>query len=98
MLLIKKNNNDILTLKTKYEAENELADLRNEPLKIKERYPFFMDKDLKDIILKVNHTKVLCKDELEKDKIYTANLEFTFYDFENTEKEQIRGWSVSVTK
>ena len=50
-----------------------------------------------DIILKVNHKKVSCKNELEKYKVNNSTIEFTHYDFEHKEsKEKIKGWSCSV--
>jgi len=55
-----------------------------------------MDKDKTDIILKVNAKKVSCKNELEKDKVYTALIEFTHYDFVTKDKEVCKGWSCSV--
>jgi len=87
--------NEILAVKTHFDSENEIADLRNEPLS-KEHFPFFMDKDKTDIILKVNAKKVSCKTEMEKDKVYNALIEFTHYDFVTKDKEVCKGWSCSV--
>ena len=87
--------NEILAAKTHFDSENEIADLRNEPLS-KEHFPFFMDKDKTDIILKVNAKKVSCKNELEKDKVYTALIEFTHYDFITKDKDICKGWSALV--
>jgi len=95
-VLDKDKLNEILSVKRHFDSENEIAELRNEPLS-KQHFPFFMDAEKTDIILKVNHKKVSCKNELEKDKVYNATIEFTHYDFENKEtKENIKGWSCSV--
>ena len=94
-MLSKKKNLMKSSVKKHFDSENEIADLRNEPLS-KQHFPFFMDKDKTDIILKVNSKKVSCKNELEQNKVYNASIEFTHYDFETKEKEQIKGWSCTV--
>jgi hypothetical protein len=87
---------DILSVFKNDESENEIADLRNEPLSTKQHFPFFMDKDKTDIILKVNITKIISKVTLEKDTVYNTRVEFTHYDFQNKQGEICKGWSCAV--
>jgi hypothetical protein len=51
--------------------------------------------DQEEFIIKINRGK-LQSGELEKGKLYNATLEFKYYDFLNSQKEPIKGWSCNA--